>query len=372
MEQVIIFGRFPSPVDGQSLLTERFAKMINANYEIEMINSSVRSDAGWFQKISSYVRSGRELQNFLKSNERACLVWQSISPQPSGHFRDFLTIYPYLRHHPVIAVVHWGDFDRLFRSPATSVSAKWLTRRISKLVFNTDNLSSACSAWLSSDRRAVIPNTVDAETHCSDEEVTSKRDRARDDVFRVLYLSNMIESKGYLDVLQSAILLNDHKPKIEFDFIGNWYSDNDRKEFERLLEEGNLKDMVRHHGPVRERVLIKDFHLRADAFVLPSYYPTEAQPVSIIEALSAGTPIITTDHGGIREMVTDGEEALKVPAKSPSAIADAIRRLTIPTTWLELSLRARRHFLEKYHPDVIRKQWIDLIDTVVIETESLQ
>jgi len=196
MKRLIIFGRFPPPFDGQSLLTERFAKMINADYAVVKINSSVGSDAGWFQKIKSYIVSGRELRHLLRLNERECLVWQSISPQPSGHFRDLLTIYPYLKNHPVIAVVHWGDFDRLFRSPATSILAKWLTRRISKFVFNTDNLSSACSVWLSSDRRAVIPNTVDPETHCSEKEVTAKRDRDRDDVFRVLYLSNMIESKG--------------------------------------------------------------------------------------------------------------------------------------------------------------------------------
>ena len=127
--------------------------------------------------------------------------------------------------------------------------------------------------------------------------------------------------------------------------------------------------MVHHHGPVHERALVKEFHLGADAFVLPSYYPTEAQPVSIIEALSAGTPIITTDQGGIREMVSHGEEALMVPAKSPSAIADAIRQLTNPTAWLELSLRARKLFLEKYHPDVIRKQWIELIDSINEEFE---
>ena len=58
------------------------------------------------------------------------------------------------------------------------------------------------------------------------------------------------------------------------------------------------------HGGVSERSIIKEFLNRADAFVLPTYYPIEAQPISIIEALNSGTPVIATNHASIPEMIT--------------------------------------------------------------------
>jgi glycosyltransferase involved in cell wall biosynthesis len=108
---------------------------------------------------------------------------------------------------------------------------------------------------------------------------------------------------------------------------------------------------------------VKQFHLQADVFVLPSYHIAEAQPLSIIEALNAGTPVIATRHGGIPDMVADGEQAIFVPRSSPQAICDAVTQMSDPAQWTAMSLRARKLFLEKYHPDVVRRQWVELLTT---------
>jgi glycosyltransferase involved in cell wall biosynthesis len=63
---------------------------------------------------------------------------------------------------------------------------------------------------------------------------------------------------------------------------------------------------------------------RADAALLSSAW--ENFPHTLVEALAVGTPAIATDVGGVREIVTDGENGLLVPPGDPDALAAAIRR----------------------------------------------
>jgi glycosyltransferase involved in cell wall biosynthesis len=62
----------------------------------------------------------------------------------------------------------------------------------------------------------------------------------------------------------------------------------------------------------------------ADAVVMPSRW--EGLPLTALEALASGTPLVATSVRGLRELVTDGENALLVP-EEPDAVADALRRV---------------------------------------------
>ncbi|HEY6836006.1 MAG TPA: glycosyltransferase family 4 protein [Gaiellaceae bacterium] len=63
----------------------------------------------------------------------------------------------------------------------------------------------------------------------------------------------------------------------------------------------------------------------ADIFVLSSR--SEGFPVSILEAMAAGLPVVATDVGGISEAVVQGETGLLVPPNDPFALAEALERL---------------------------------------------
>jgi glycosyltransferase involved in cell wall biosynthesis len=73
------------------------------------------------------------------------------------------------------------------------------------------------------------------------------------------------------------------------------------------------------------RADIPELLARSDVFVLSSR--SEGFPVSILEAMAAGLPVVATDVGGIAEAVEDGETGLLVPAADPEALACALERL---------------------------------------------
>lgn len=79
---------------------------------------------------------------------------------------------------------------------------------------------------------------------------------------------------------------------------------------------------------------IPDLLRTCDLFVLPSLY--EGLPLSVLEAMAAGKPVIASDIGGTDEAVVHGETGLLVPPADPSALARAIREL------LADPVRARR------------------------------
>ena len=326
------------------------------------MNTALPNDSRWWSKIAGYISSGSQFAERLAHYPDATVVWHSISPKLFGHVRDRFTVLKHVRGRKLIAVVHRGNFAHLFSSPVTRGTALRASEYISRFVFNDPILSEACAAWIPEEKRAVLPNSIEEALLVSDSEIELKRSSRDRNTLRLLYLSNMIESKGYLDVVRAAGLLRERGVSFHLDMVGRWYREADEKACEAMIRSQGLSGCVVHHGPVSDRKKIKAFHLAADVFLLPTYYPTEAQPVSIIEALSAGTPVVTTAQGGIPGMVRDEIEALIVRPRNPAEIANAVERFSDPELWESLSRHCRQRFLDIYHPDVIREQWIALID----------
>src|SRR5262245_33745132 len=73
---------------------------------------------------------------------------------------------------------------------------------------------------------------------------------------------------------------------------------------------------------------VRDLLQRADAFVLPSVGLGEAAPVSVMEAMACGLPVVASVIGGTPDMITSGEDGVLVPQGDEKALADALVRLS--------------------------------------------
>jgi glycosyltransferase involved in cell wall biosynthesis len=97
----------------------------------------------------------------------------------------------------------------------------------------------------------------------------------------------------------------------------------ERGSMETRAAELDLDDRVRFLGPLpRDEVL--ELFRAADATLLSSSW--ENFPHTVVESLAVGTPVVSTDVGGVAEVVTDGENGLLVPAGDADALAAAIDR----------------------------------------------
>jgi glycosyltransferase involved in cell wall biosynthesis len=145
------------------------------------------------------------------------------------------------------------------------------------------------------------------------------------------------KQKGHAVLLKAATLV----PNAMFVLAGDG---PERQSLEALAQELGVASRVHFLG---ERADVPSLLARSDAFVLPSMY--EGLPVSVLEAMAIGTPVVATAVGGTDEVVEHGVNGLLVPPGNPERLADEISRV-IGNTSLAASLseggkrRVREYF----------------------------
>lgn len=130
------------------------------------------------------------------------------------------------------------------------------------------------------------------------------------------------------------------------DFVCHLIGDGPRrKDIERQITESALNDVIVLHG-ARTRREVARLVSRSDAAVLASA-PTrsgkrEGIPVALMEAMSAGLPVVASRTGGIPELVNHEHNGFLVPPGDPAALADALERLAVDESLRERLGRAGR------------------------------
>ncbi len=98
----------------------------------------------------------------------------------------------------------------------------------------------------------------------------------------------------------------------------------------------------------------------ADIFALPSHF--EGLPMSVIEAMLTGLPVVATDIRGPREQVVDGVTGLLVPPGTVAPLAGALRRLVgDPALRAAMGAAGRRRALERYDEAAVVTRTLDLL-----------
>ena len=134
---------------------------------------------------------------------------------------------------------------------------------------------------------------------------------------RILNVGTLGRRKGIFDIIQAAKRLIGELPQLQFVFVGGGEVDRFRQ---RVVDEG-VSDYFVIAGMVDDDEKLRWLHT-SDAFCLPSYQ--EGQPISILEAMAAGLPVISSTVGSIPEVVQHPNGRLITPGDI-DALANVIR-----------------------------------------------
>lgn len=114
-----------------------------------------------------------------------------------------------------------------------------------------------------------------------------------------------------------------------------------RPDMEQLAQSLGIADRVRFLG---QREDIPDLITAADLLLLTSR--SEGVPQAVTQALGLGTPVVSTDVGGVPELIRHEQTGLLVPAEDPPAVAEAISRLAgDPTLSRQLAAQGKAHVI---------------------------
>jgi glycosyltransferase involved in cell wall biosynthesis len=126
-------------------------------------------------------------------------------------------------------------------------------------------------------------------------------------------------------VLQSIPLVRESFPDAIFIFLDYNTDLSYKKQLDTISAEQGLEAFIRWVPPIKSRIIMAELiHLSEVVVSVPS---TDGTPVSVLEAMACGKPVICTDLAPLREFITHGENGLLVPVRQASPLADAIKEL---------------------------------------------
>ena len=138
----------------------------------------------------------------------------------------------------------------------------------------------------------------------------------------VVLPARLLRDKGVEEFVEAARLVRERGVEARFALVGSLDAGNPASVLEGDLEGWQAERVVEWWG---QRTDMPEVYRQATVVALPSY--REGLPKALLEAGGAARAMVTTDVPGCREVVTDGETGLLVPARDAVALADAVQRL---------------------------------------------
>jgi len=206
----------------------------------------------------------------------------------------------------------------------------------------------------------ICPNGIDdtstnPETHLFPKEKPVK----------ILFLSNLIESKGVYVLLDACSILQKNGINFECDFIGT-EGDLNISQFTNKVILNKLTSRVKYLGE-RFGKDKQDVYSTAEIFVLPTYYSKECFPLVLLEAMCEGLPVISTYEGGICDIVENGVTGFLVQQKNAEALAEKLEVLiTDPDLRQQLGKAGRQKYEQEFTLTKFELRLKEILQQVII------
>ncbi|MAE30061.1 MAG: hypothetical protein CMO43_00425 [Verrucomicrobiales bacterium] len=375
--KLLVFAHVPPPFHGQSFMVQQLLDELHGDESIELFHVDSRLSRDVDDIASASLRKLALLLGYcIKA------VWVRLRcgadhfyyvPAPglrNAVYRDWIVMLlcrPFFRrtifHYQASGVGGWLETEA--RGWERWVSRRLLGRPALSIVLGDFYHEDA--AKLSPRRIVTVPNCApdpcpDYESRLKPAQQARARALGQAGTFRLLYLSLCYRDKGLFDAVEAVAKVNARlranglAKRVQLDVAGKFYLPEEEAEFNVRLGQADLIDsqgpLVVYHGFADEPKK-RELFAQADAFVLASYYEFEAHPVSLVEAMAHGLPVITTRWRILPELFPTGYEGL-VDTKSPGQIADRLEGFLGRTDEAGLRDRFLRHFTRRAFGENIR------------------
>ena len=377
-KKTILIGTLPPPLDGQSVAFKVLADHYKTDESsCEVINISgrrIRNRGSAFSKLFRYYDYLFVLVKLVLALMNGySVLYLQIAQSKQGFLRDkWMIKLALLFKSKIIVHLHGGNYDGFYKSLHADSKREVISclKNVDTIVILSEHLRHMFDFEPSLNTKLkVIANGAGQPV----KQIPAKRPFAEN--INILYLSNLVETKGYRKVLDAVdVMVNQYKLPVKAKFCGRFYVDNDKSKFSTVEEAKldffntinayHLNDCVEYKGVV-EGVEKQNLLNEAHFFVLPTQYINEGQPISIIEAMRAGCVVLASDYRAIPEMIKDGQTGYLLKTGHHQEIADIIKNCyQQPDHFRQISMNAFIAYNEKYTEIIHCKNLASVIDEV--------
>lgn len=300
---------------------EVYLYIINQNYDNELLKSiSDRVHIKRYNRIagsSNKVKAILDLSKYIRGNKIDVVHCNALDTPEMLLFKPF-----FFRKTRIVYTIHGMDqYDKL---------SKWKRIYRNLLCNKIIAISKAVEADIvnaGADQRKVqvVYNAINIEKF--KQQVPKKIDDKEVILGNVARIDCQIKGQDLL--IRAIALLKEKQIPVRCCFAGeaDSYHQDDMKELKKLVKENGLENNIEFCGTVTD---IPKFLKGIDLFVLPSRF--EGFGISLIEAMAAGIPCISSDIDGPKEIIGDEERGSLFISGDPVSLAEAIERAVINYT----------------------------------------
>ncbi len=345
--KVVIVGPTPPPVHGVSQIIGWLvdSEELSRSVQILHLDTSDRRSSENLGRVDflNIVLGLKALFSIVKlcAVDRPSLVYYTLSQNTPALVRDTLlaSVARLFSVATVPQLAGSGYEDIVARGGLSGSLVRRNLKRASLVLVLGQAQTGPIQAIAGHDRIGVAPNGLPLVA----QEAEKRSDQG---VCVFLYLGSLKAAKGVVAALEAIAEVSASGRRVEAVFCGKWANDRERDSILEIVETLGLSGIVDFAGVVEGKS--KEAMLRrADVYLLPSY--GEGQPVSILEAMAHGLPVISTRVGAIPDTVIDGETGLLVEPGDKVGLSDAIGLLVDkPELRLRLGSAGVQRFAENY------------------------
>lgn len=309
-----------------------FDELVNLRY-ISTIDNNCPGE--YFLKLSNGIRS--YIKFLITKSKDYDLIHIHLAHGMSFYRKLVIFLIGYLRKDLILIHLHGSDFEIFY------ANGGYLQKKLITWVFNHATALIVLSEQWKEFAQSVCENNNICILHNAALPELFMPNMRNVDKIKILFMGELGSRKGSYDLLNAFDSICNKLPNVRLILGGDGEIDKTRA----LIKDKGIADKVELKGWLSGQDKIDAFR-NADIYVLPSY--NEGLPVSILEAMAAGLPIISTPVGGIPEAVIQEVNGYLVEPGDCDSLAKAIEKLCGDSQLRErMGMESLRLVNDKFH-----------------------
>ncbi|SUB96678.1 D-inositol-3-phosphate glycosyltransferase [Segatella buccae] len=326
MKSTILFIlHLPPPVHGAAMMGKYIhdSKLINDSFNchyIDLTTAKDLGDIGHFRigKIGEFISLLRKIRKAIHELNPE-LIYVTPNAKAPAFYKDFIVVQM-IKSMGCRVVLHYHN------KGVSTRQDRWFDNKLYrrffkgvKVILLAEALYPDVQKYVKREDIYICPNGIPDTTNGEAPSI-----ERNNNVPHILFLSNLLVSKGVLILLDALKILKDGGYSFVCDFVGGETSEINAKSFNEEVKKRGLNKIAiyqgRKYGKEKDRIFDN-----ADIFTLPSL--NEAFPLVNLEAMQHKLPIVSSNVGGIVEEVKNGENGYITKAGDDKTLADALGKL---------------------------------------------
>ena len=368
--KVLFIMHMPPPVHGAAVMGQYIhdSRLINEAFDCYYINPSISKTVGSVGKFDfskvwmSFLVCFKILHIMLTKKINLCYFTATLGEGP-GVVQNVLIIF-LLKIFNKKIILHFhnkGCKRAVQKSKIYHYAYKYMFHQV-KVILLSDLLYSDVEDYVKWEDVYICPNGIPVEGGWKKDDARCLKDDEKRRT-RLLFLSNLIVSKGVLVLLDALKMLKEKGYDFVCDFVGGETKEIDAKRFDNEVAARGLQGIAQYlgkkYGEEKDEV-----YRKADIFVFPTH--NETFGLVLLEAMQYGVPVISTNEGGVPDIVKHGENGFLCPKKDASSLAIHIEKLLVDKGLRErMGKRGMQMFNEQFTLEVFEKNMCKILHKMI-------